>query len=169
MGDGDDLWDVWSLAARVAHSGSHRLVLLHGNVRRPLCFDPLGHQAVALHLASALHVRLHHRCSPPHHPRPHLPYVPLHRGRVYGIFRFLAIRNWLLVDLAPHEHHRTTFLHLLHWSRSGKSLPPPLAGWLFLLQPLNVLWLVLGMVLIQVVTVAIMWLVTRGLSLPCLS
>jgi len=51
----------------------------------------------------------------------------------------------------------------------GSLSSPPLAGWLFLLQPLNVLWLVLGMVLIQVVTVAIMWLVTRGLSLPCLS
>ena len=35
-------------------------------------------------------------------------------GRVYGIFRLLAIWNWLLVDVAPHEHHRTTFLHLLH-------------------------------------------------------
>ena len=32
----------------------------------------------------------------------------------------------------------------------GSLSSPPLAGWLFLLQPLNVLWLVLGMVLIQV-------------------
>ena len=34
----------------------------------------------------------------------------------------------------------------------GSLSSPPLAGWLFLLQPLNVLWLVLGMVLIQVST-----------------
>jgi len=50
----------------------------------------------------------------------------------------------------------------------GSLASPPLAGWLFLLQPLNVLWLVFVMVLLQVLTVAVMWVVTRGLSLPCL-
>ena len=33
----------------------------------------------------------------------------------------------------------------------GSLASPPLAGWLFLLQPLNVLWLVFVMVLLQVV------------------
>merc|ERR550539_1204412 len=48
----------------------------------------------------------------------------------------------------------------------GSLSSPPLAGYLFLLQPLNVLWLVFVMVLLQVLTVAVMWVVTRGLSLP---
>jgi len=49
----------------------------------------------------------------------------------------------------------------------GSLASPPLAGWIFLLEPLGVLWLVLAMVLLQVVTVAGMWTVTRGS--PCSS
>lgn len=44
----------------------------------------------------------------------------------------------------------------------GSLASPPLAGWLFQLQPLAVLHLVLAMVLLQVATVGSMWLVTRG-------
>merc|ERR1712107_903016 len=59
---------------------------------------------------------------------------PSTQGSRLWDFRFLAIWNRLLVDVAPPEHHRTTFLHILHRPRSGKSLlastcrmafPPP--------------------------------------------
>ena len=38
----------------------------------------------------------------------------------------------------------------------GSLSSPPLAGWLFLLQPLNVLWLVFVMVLLQVEITALL-------------
>ena len=44
----------------------------------------------------------------------------------------------------------------------GSLSSPPLAGWLFMLSPMNVMYAVAGMVALQVLTVAAMWGVTRG-------
>merc|ERR1719244_2124371 len=44
----------------------------------------------------------------------------------------------------------------------GSLSSPPLAGWLFILSPMNVIFAVAVMVVIQVVVVGAMWVVTRG-------
>ena len=44
----------------------------------------------------------------------------------------------------------------------GSLSSPPLAGWLFMLSPMNIIYAVAVMVAIQVLTVATMWGVTRG-------
>lgn len=44
----------------------------------------------------------------------------------------------------------------------GSLSSPPLAGWLFILNPMNIIYAVAVMVLLQVGTVGAMWVVTRG-------
>lgn len=44
----------------------------------------------------------------------------------------------------------------------GSLSSPPLAGWLFILSPMNVIFAVAVMIVIQVVVVGAMWVVTRG-------
>lgn len=46
----------------------------------------------------------------------------------------------------------------------GSLSSPPLAGWLFTLEPLNVMYLLLLMVIFQIMTVTIMWGTTRGFT-----
>ena len=46
----------------------------------------------------------------------------------------------------------------------GSLSSPPLAGWLFILSPMNVIYAVAVMVLLQVVVVGAMWGVTRGVK-----
>eukprot|EP00092_Neocalanus_flemingeri_P019142 GFUD01020736.1.p1 GENE.GFUD01020736.1~~GFUD01020736.1.p1 ORF type:complete len:479 (-),score=106.16 GFUD01020736.1:18-1454(-) len=51
----------------------------------------------------------------------------------------------------------------------GSLSSPPLAGWLFILSPMNVIYAVAVMVTAQVVTVGAMWAVTRGFKCCILS
>jgi len=52
----------------------------------------------------------------------------------------------------------------------GSLSSPPLAGWLFIISPMNVIYAVAVMVIIQVVIVGAMWMVTRGIKCTtCLS
>merc|ERR1712106_894533 len=46
----------------------------------------------------------------------------------------------------------------------GSLSSPPLAGWLFILSPMNVIYAIAVMVLLQVVVVGAMWGVTRGVK-----
>ena len=117
------------------------------------------------------------------HNTPYLPCTVIpHQlvcwGGHLGLLCVLAVWHRVLMDFTIHEHYWQTILHILHrlcflqyffvtkilssGLGVGSLSSPPLAGWLFILSPMNIIYAVAVMVLLQVGTVGAMWVVTRG-------